>query len=272
MMNKHIPNLDELEDNLVSNQKLMYAQVITYGYKTENQICVLNNNFPVDPKNVFRLTENDDLYHEILKYRDAPDDGSIFHATRDLLSVVGDRVFSYNFYIGQNKNDNNWSFIDKFEVKNELAIGDPCYFKYSGQQKKDLIYNEKANGVFYAFCNTNEEGTLTDVLVINEKCYLDRNFKFKFKKVIELGVDAGCIVFNDWKEFFGSKNEEFDKWYDKYIIDMCGGAPGYPIKDGICVQSGYGDGCYDLMKFEDKCKGYLAFHINFIEEECDDEQ
>ena len=272
MINKRIPNLDELEDNLVPNQKWMYAKVMLYGYGTGNPIYVLNDNFLGGPKNMFRLTENDDLYHEILKYREAPDDGSIFHITRDLVSVVGDRVFSYSFYIGQNKNDNNWSFIGKFEVKNELAIGDPCYLKYARQRKKDLIYSENINGVFYAFCNTNEEGTLTDVLVINEKCYLDRNFKFKFKKVIELGVDAGCIVFNDWKEFFGSKNEEFDKWYDKYIIDMCGGAPGYPIKDGICVQSGYGDGCYDLMKFEDKRNGYLAFHINFVEEEWDDEE
>ena len=151
MINKHVPNLDELENNLVPNQKRMYAQVIIYGYKTENLICVLNDEYPPDPKNVFRLTENDELYHEILKYRDAPDDGSIFYIARDLTSVVGDRVFSYSFYIGQNKNDENWSFIDKFEVKNELAIGDPCYLKYAGQRKKDLIYSENINDVFYAY-------------------------------------------------------------------------------------------------------------------------
>ena len=263
MITKHIPNLDELEDNLVSNQKLMYAQVMFYGYKTENLTCVVSDIHPQDPKKVFRLTEKDELYHEILRYRNAPDDGSIFHIARDSISIVGDRVFSYSFYTGQNKNNNNWSFIDKFEVKNELNIGDPCYFKYLGQRKKDLIYSEKVNGVFYAFCNIDENGTLTDVLVMNEKCYLDRHFNFEFKRIKELGVDAGCIVFNDWKEFFGSENEEFDKWYDKYIISMCN-TVGYPIENGICVQSGYGDGCYDLMKAEDNSKGYLAFHINFI--------
>ena len=147
----HVPSIEELEDNLVSNQEWMYAEVIIYGYKTENQICIERNMYPSDPKNVFKLTENDELYHEILKYRDAPDDGSIFHIARDLISVVGDKVFSYSFYIGQNKNDENWSFIDKFEVKNELAIGDPCYLKYAGQRKKDLIYSENINDVFYAY-------------------------------------------------------------------------------------------------------------------------
>ena len=116
--------------------------------------------------------------------------------------------------------------------------------------------------MFYAFCNINENGTLTDVLVMNEKCYLDKNFEFKFKRTKELGVDAGCIVFTDWKKFFGSENEEFEKWYTKYIIDMCNNV-GYPIENGICVQSGLGDGCYDLLKFEDD-NGHLAYYIKFI--------
>ena len=167
-----------------------------------------------------------------------------------------------------------------FEIKSGIMVcSDPCY------DTAPVVKNVK-NGIWEADIDmVNTWGERISMLKVN---HVNSNVSGRWELLdFDGGVDSGQFGFFD-SDFYrndeaakdlekhdfgeGYDEKEGDSWY-RAVCDITLKSEQWGVLSGGAVSSsGYGDGSYNVYGMKDNNGEYVAFFVQFIDEEDEDEE
>ena len=152
---------------------------------------------------------------------------------------------------------------------NIIDITDPCYDKDVWcRTTQELPEGEYDCWVDIADCG--DWGTrVSKSFIIKKDCSYEDDVWYS-EIVAEIGVDAGLAGFFDNKPDYNDNewSDFCDMLHDKaWVVDENTAAK----CNGFFTSSGFGDGCYDVIRLYDKDDKIIGYEIKFIKEESEED-